>query len=49
LNAGISRQVFRKPPGAPGRVRVPSGPPAGLGYPWTPGMVRVVDGQVRIG
>ncbi len=24
-NAGISRRVFRKPPGAPGRVRVVNG------------------------
>ena len=30
-NAGISKRVFRKPPGAPGRVRVAPGPPAGLG------------------
>ncbi len=37
-NAGISIQVFRKPPGAPGSVRVPPGP----------GRVSVVDGQVRI-
>jgi len=30
-NAGILKQVFQKPLGAPGRVRVLPGPPAGLG------------------
>jgi len=35
-NEGISKRVFRKPLGAP----------AGLGYPWAPGRIRVVDGQV---
>jgi hypothetical protein len=25
-NAGILKRVFRKPPGAPGKVRVPPGP-----------------------
>ncbi len=38
LNTGISKQVFRKPPGAPGRVRVP--------WVRAPGMVCVIDGQV---
>ncbi len=34
---GNLKQVFQKPPGAPSRVRIPPGPPEGLG---------VVDGQV---
>jgi len=46
LNAGISKQVLRKPPGAPGRVRVPLGPQQGQGSTRAPGRVRVVYGQV---
>jgi len=40
LNASISKRVFRKPLGAPGRVRVPSGPPSRVRVaPKAPGRV----------